>query len=86
MARLVKPQETRCVVIENVALLIGGKKIRRLDRFDCDADSVRPDHLIRTEHDPFSKACIYQASELAVKLFSRRLPIVSRHVYIDLWV
>jgi hypothetical protein len=43
-------QKARGIVVQNVALLFGRQKGRRLDRLDGDAQSLWPDHLIGPEH------------------------------------
>jgi len=48
--------------------LFVGKKIRRLYSLDRKADGLRPDHLVRSEQNPLSKACLDQPTELSVKV------------------
>ena len=51
-----QPQESRGVVVEDVALLRLASGRRIFDRLDRGLDDARPDHLVGAEHDPVAIA------------------------------
>src|SRR5262245_40324223 len=63
-ARLVQLQELHRVVVEDVALLGGGQKRRRLDPLDGETEPLGPVHLIGAEHDPLAEPGAHQGVEV----------------------
>src|SRR5713226_7148917 len=86
LALLIKPQETRRVVVENVALLRFGEEVGRLDGFDPDANHLRPNSRVRTEHDPLPKASLHQSAQVTMELLARQEPVNASHLGVDLRV
>src|SRR6266704_6101292 len=84
LALLIKPQETRRIVVEDIALLRSSQEVSRFDSFDSDANDLRPHGCVRAEHDPLAKASLHQTSQVAMKLFARQSPVNPGQFHVNL--
>ena len=83
---LAQIKELRSVVVEQVGLLLGAQEIRRLDRLNRHVDRLRPDHLVRAEHDSLAETGAHEAPEMIQECLMLDNPRDGRHVAIELRV